>query len=145
MPGCGSAAGSQSRQDTLGLSLSFNPCPAAVEMLVANPDKINWAHLSENSCPAAVALLVANPDRIVWEYLSANTCPAAVELLALRPAGRSINMVALSRNPAIFEEVYDYPAMRAAMDPHREALAVAAGHPRRLARHLELGGEADDF
>ena len=32
---------------------------------------------------------------------------------------------------------YDYPAMRARMDVHREALAAAAFHPRRLARWLE--------
>jgi len=51
----------------------------------------------------------------------------------------------LSMKSHIFEEVYDYAAMRAAADVHREALARAALHPRRLARHLALGGEPEDF
>jgi len=48
--------------------LSTNP--AAIELLTANPDKIDWWSLSGN--PAAIDLLTNNPDKINWFNLSAN-------------------------------------------------------------------------
>ena len=123
--------------------LSGNTCPVAVALLAANLDKIYWVNLSCNTCPAAAALLAANLDKIDWRFLSTNSCPAAMALLEANPD--KVNWACLSQNPAIFEEVYDYAAMRAAADVHREALARAALHPRRLARHLALGGAHQDF
>ena len=126
-----------------------NPCPGAVahvlaRMPIGEPlDEICWKFLSLNAGDEAMTLLAANRDKIYWPNLSLNAHPAAIAMLAERPG--LIYWPAASQNPGIFEEVYDYPAMRAAMDVLREDLAVAAGHPRRLARHLELGGAPEDF
>ena len=49
------------------------------DLLLKNPDKINWKLLSMNN--AAVELLKANQDKINWDYLSQNSSTAAVELL----------------------------------------------------------------
>ncbi len=54
---------------------------AAVELLKANQDKINWDYLSQNSSTAAVELLKANQEKINWYYLSRNSSAAAIELL----------------------------------------------------------------
>lgn len=40
---------------------------------------------------------------------------------------------------------YDYAGLRERMDVHREALAAAVFHPRRLARWLDAGGDSDDW
>ena len=57
--------------------LSANPNDGAIDLLKANPSKINWDFLSEN--PAAIKLLKANPNKINWKELSLN--PNAIELL----------------------------------------------------------------
>ena len=44
--------------------------PAAIHLLEANQDKINWNWLSSN--PAAIHLLASNPDKIDWVWLSLN-------------------------------------------------------------------------
>ena len=51
----------------------------------------------------------------------------------------------LLQNPAIFKEVYDYPAIRARMDLLREDFAKAYGHPHRLESWLAAGGDPNDF
>lgn len=62
-------------------NLSANP--AAVALLEAHPDKINWKHLSKNPSPFAIQQLEAHPDRIDWTLLSQN--PGAVALLLQHP------------------------------------------------------------
>jgi hypothetical protein len=44
--------------------------PAAIHLLEANKDKINWDRLSYN--PAAIHLLKENQDKIDWDNLSHN-------------------------------------------------------------------------
>ena len=72
--------------------LSANP--AAMDLLLANPDKINWVHLSAN--PSAIELLIANPDKISWDYLSENPHPKAINMLKNHPD--KINWYWLSAN-----------------------------------------------
>ena len=49
--------------------LSLNP--NAIELLIANPTKIDWELISRN--PNAIKLLKANPTKINWDkYISSN-------------------------------------------------------------------------
>jgi hypothetical protein len=126
--------------------LSENYCPDAIALLRENLEKIDWTRLSRNTCPDAVALLRETPNKIDWPALAMNWCPDALTLFSTATATtENVNWEELSKNPGIFEEVYDYEAMRAAMDIHREGLAKAAFHPRRLARYLEAGDNPEDF
>ena len=139
------------------MSLLYNTNPAALDILAASPENVykiceHSARIRERlasvATPAIIELLTSRPDvvDIHWGGLSCNPCREALALLAANP-GR-IDWIELSRNPGIFEDTayaYDYTAMRAAIDVHREELAKVAGHPRRLARHLALGGDIDDF
>ena len=76
------------------------------------------------------------------------TCTAeAHTCLVIRLRGRT--SAALCDNVFAYRaKQYDYAAARARMDVHREALAAAAFHPRRLARWLEsaeAGRVEDDW
>jgi hypothetical protein len=79
--------------------------PSAIELLMANPDKINWYWLSKNS--SAIRLLKANPDKINWSYLSQN--PSAIDLLESNKD--KIHTRTIWANPAIFEPEADYFAL----------------------------------
>jgi hypothetical protein len=78
--------------------LSANP--NAIELLMANPDKINWDRASMNldtsypiarsANPNAIELLMANPDKINWGVLSRN--PSAMELLTAMPKQEKSNV-----------------------------------------------------
>jgi hypothetical protein len=46
-------------------TLSLNESPDAIEMLGANPTKINWYNLSRN--PSAMPIIRENLDRYCWE------------------------------------------------------------------------------
>lgn len=61
-------------------ALSENNCIEAVELLKANPDKINWEYLSLNSNDEAIKLLLANPEKIVWENLITNENEKIIEI-----------------------------------------------------------------
>ena len=129
---------------SLYAALTASPgTPRAISIILENTIVLDLISLSANTNPEVLALLGAFPDVINWESLSGNPAPAALEMLRACP--ERIDWPALSRNPGIFEAVYDYPAMRARMDLLREDLARAAGHPRRLARLLEAGGDIEDF
>ena len=73
--------------------------PNAVDFLIENKIKLNWAHLSENTNPKAIELLEANPDEIYWEQLSAN--PSAIKLLKANKD--NIRLIQLSENPNAIE------------------------------------------
>jgi hypothetical protein len=128
--------------------LAKNEGSCAMALMADYPDRVHWKNLAYNTAPEAIALMEAHPDRVDWGALVHNRSPAAFSLIS-----ENIRYMAsidgaldfLSANPNIFEERYDYAAMRTAMDVHREALAAAAFHPRRLARHLAAGGKIDDF
>ena len=77
--------------------LSSNPHPKAIELLMANPEEIDWETLSAN--PGAIELLKANPEEIYWSMLSEN--PNAIELLKANP--KKINWQMLSGNPNAIE------------------------------------------
>ena len=140
--------------------LAHNTAPEAVALMAAHLDRVSWYNLLCNTAPEAVALLAANLDRLRINALDSHT-----EALILNHSSAVNSIIAnniyrimmnsefgetktteiLSANPNIFIEKYDYAAMRAAMDVHREELAKAAFHPKRLARHLAAGGDPDEF
>ena len=124
--------------------LSRNTSPAAMNLLRRFPDWIDWPGLSRNPSSGAAALMVEYTDRVYIPGLLFNKNPEILGRL-ITAKHSLINCNEIAATPHIFEEVYDYAAMRAAMDPHREALARAAFHPRRLARHLEMGGASEEF
>jgi hypothetical protein len=76
-------------------ALSANP--NAIEMLKANPNKIDKMEFSRNTNDEAIELLIANPNKIDWRILSANPNPEAIELL--KKNFDNINWGELSRNP----------------------------------------------
>ena len=75
--------------------LSSNP--NAIELLKANPQKINWEGLSANSSQYAIEMLKTYPKKIDWFYLSTNQNPYAIELLKANP--EKIDWEGLSGNP----------------------------------------------
>jgi hypothetical protein len=79
--------------------LSANP--NAIELLKANPQKINWEGLSANSSQYAIEMLKAYPKKIDWFYLSTNQNPYAIELLKANP--EKIDWEGLSGNPNAIE------------------------------------------
>ena len=129
--------------------LSENESPAAGAFLTKHPEYIHWQTFSANKSAAAAEILEANPQNISWDILAYNTGVEAAALFARNVAsGARIpkkEQWLRFEHPAIFEEKYDYAAMRVAMDVHREALAKAAFHPRRLELYLAAGGDPDDF
>jgi hypothetical protein len=75
--------------------------------LEANPNKIEWIHLSKN--PNALGLIKDNIDKIEW------TC--------------------LLRNPAIFE--LDYVTMKNSTAQLHEELMAYVYHPTRVSKWLD--------
>jgi hypothetical protein len=116
--------------------LSVNP--AAMHLLEANLDKVNWAHLSAN--PAAVPLLKANMGKANWFELHSN--PNAVDLLLDQPYRKYFRWK-LSMNPGIFE--YDYPQMKASKQSLHTALIEELFHPDRVQKHLEAGFDLEEY
>ncbi len=51
---------------------SKNNNDLAVDLLLANPDKIKWNYFSLNTNQKAIEFLKQNPDEIVWDTLSSN-------------------------------------------------------------------------
>jgi hypothetical protein len=92
------------------MGLSHNPNPKAIEMLEANPGKIDWFCLSLNSNPQAVKWLESNPDKINWYNLSKN--PNAMHILA----------------------PIDYSTMKETMQPFCKELVEYVLHPLRISR-----------
>ena len=61
-------------------SLSSNPHPLAVDLLMENPNKICWYLLSANPSKKAVDFLYNNyPDKIDWRFMSSN--PYAIDII----------------------------------------------------------------
>jgi len=64
--------------DLIWLNLNSNPCDGAVDMLEANPEKINGCWLSENTNVRALKL---GKDKLGIHLLANNPCPYAMKLL----------------------------------------------------------------
>ena len=98
----------------------------AIELLQANPNKINWFYVSEN--PNAIELLKANHNKIDFPNLSYNK--NAIELLKVN--NYKINWGYLSENPSIFELDYDQIAIN--FKPLAEEIIATAYDPDRIKR-----------
>ena len=149
--------------------MALNSNPAAVAWMTAfvsagEIDHVIYDTLEFNENPDALALLAKNTYPSTSNHcIGENHTLAALDIMwklgellydtksmawdATREVSYAVRMIPRSvyGNPHIFKEVYNYAAIRAHMDLIREDLAKAAGHPRRLMRHLEVGGEIDDF
>jgi hypothetical protein len=117
-----------------------------MQLLRRFPEDIAWSAISSNPSPAAFTLMSDFPEKIVWNYALQNPNPEMHTLImanihTIKKNHRCI----IAMSPHIFEEGYNYAAMRIAMDVLREDLTKAAFHPRRLARHLEMGGDPEEF
>jgi hypothetical protein len=108
-----------------------------MDLLRANPEKINWNLLSMNH--NAIELLQDNPEKINWDNLSAN--PNAIDMLLLHP--EKINWKWLSENPAIFE--LDYQKMKEFKSKINQAIIAEAWHPKRVKKWIEQGYELEDL
>ena len=140
--------------------LCLNESPKAMELILANPDKINWLSLSSN--PAAVKILEDNPDKIDYWGLSWNY--NAIHLIEKHP--EKINWIGLSTNknamhilekncdkiewyqfsvnPGIFE--YNYQKMSIERSKCiLEELMSKSLHPSRIEYWLMNGMEMDNL
>jgi len=118
------------------LSLSTNP--SAIEYIEENMNKINYWGLSWNS--AAIHIIEKNLERISWMGLSAN--PAAIHILKQNPD--KIDWLQFSTNPSIFE--YDYQSL--SIDRTYillEELMMKTLHPSRIEYWLNNGMSIDDL
>ena len=111
----------------------------AIELLKENPEKINWDMLSINK--NAIELLKANPDNINWKYLSRNLNPDAIELF--KENQDKINWNYLSFNPLIF--TYDYEKIKKNFEVLGEDIIAKALHPKRIFRLIEEYGEDEIY
>jgi hypothetical protein len=62
---------------SMALNLELQKNPAAIDLFIQNPQRINWVLISLN--PAAIPLIEQNLDKISWVLLSYN--PAAIHIL----------------------------------------------------------------
>jgi hypothetical protein len=138
--------------------LSYNE--NAIELLKANPEKINWRCLSAN--PNAIKLLEENIDKINWYNLSSN--PNAIDILMKNKKNiywgifclneNAIEIIKyynnkiywdylLSQNPSIF--TYDYDLIRKNFKDLGEEIIQKALHPKRMLRLMEEYGEDEIY
>jgi hypothetical protein len=84
-----------SGQEPAWEQLTTNPNPRAIEMLLANPDKIMWPDFCSN--PGAMPYLRAHPERINEQWICDN--PAAIDIIQELETKGGIWHGSLSRNP----------------------------------------------
>ena len=140
--------------------LCLNESPKAMELILANPDKINWLSLSSN--PSAIKILEDNPDKIDYWGLSWNY--NAIHLIEQHPEkinwiGLSMNKNAmhilekncdkiewyqLSVNPGIFECNYQKMSIERTNVILEELMAKSL-HPSRIEYWLMNGMELDNL
>jgi hypothetical protein len=89
--------------------LSANPSNAAVDHLLANPERIMWVEFCTNSNSRAVAFLRKNPSKINYSYLSTNTNSSAIRMLAADPAQIDFDQLSINSNPNAFKLLMEYP------------------------------------
>jgi len=109
----------------------------AIELLKANPDKINWKYLSRNE--NAIELLKENKHNIYWEYISDNE--NAIELLIDNQ--NKIDWDMFSLNWSIF--TYDYEKIKKNFEVLGEEIIAKALHPKRIFRLIQEYGEDEIY
>jgi hypothetical protein len=111
-----------------GYAMSENP--NAIELLRAYPEKIFWDILSGN--PNAIELLKENPKKIYWSVLSGN--PNAIEMLKENP--KKINWYMLSRNPNAIEMLKENPEKihwyALSINPNPTAIELLKANPEKI-------------
>jgi len=140
----------------------FSENPNAIDLLEANPDKINWDHLSFN--PNAIHLLEQNPDKIDWGSLVDNpnaihlieqnldnlnsNCwwrltrnPNAIHLLEKNPYKIDLGM--LIRVSSMMD--YDYEALTKRCNIYKEQLIQKTMDPSRIQKYLDMGISIDEL
>ena len=121
--------------------ISKNPSPGVIELLKENPhEEIDWEQLSAN--PNAIELLKANPDNIFWPNLSANTNSEAIELLK-KNHYEEIDWALLSSNPnpkaiELLKANRDYIYWNyLSANPHPYAIELLKANPNEIGwKHL---------
>ena len=116
--------------------ISKNPSPSVIELLKENPhEEIDWEQLSAN--PNAIELLKANYDNIFWPNLSANTNSEAIELLK-KNHYEEIDWALLSSNPnpkaiELLKENPDYIYWKyLSENPNNEAIELLKANPNEI-------------
>ena len=116
--------------------ISKNPSPGVIELLKENPhEEIDWEQLSAN--PNAIELLKANYDNIFWPNLSANTNSEAIELLK-KNHYEEIDWALLSSNPnpkaiELLKENPDYIYWKyLSENPNNEAIELLKANPNEI-------------
>lgn len=89
------------------IPLSKNP--EALDLLEANPEKIEFMYLSSNSNPRAVALLRNNLERVDWNFLSMNPCNEALDLLLEHPDKIKYGWLTYNTNPRAIDLLRSQP------------------------------------
>ncbi len=89
--------------------LSKNSNKQALELLKANPSKIDWYLLSLNTNDEAISLLKQNPDKIVWNFISLNSNSKALEMLKENPDKINWNYLCENSNPIALELIKENP------------------------------------
>jgi hypothetical protein len=118
-----------------------------MNLLKQNRNKINYVLLGRNENATSFLL----QDRLRWRYvLSSGNVRALKHILyffVLENDGSCIDYLLplILPHPDIFEKKINYKFIEQRMNIIREELMAASMHPNRLVRHLELGGEIDDF
>lgn len=107
--------------------------PAAIHLLEANPDWINWRRLCSN--PAAVDLIKAHPDEWDWPGLSKN--PAFLSELVKEEHFHKIDWMNLTQNPAAVPFIRKHLNMVDEwgwmnLSQHPAAIPLLLEHPERI-------------
>jgi uncharacterized cysteine cluster protein YcgN (CxxCxxCC family) len=86
-------------------ALSENICDEAIEILKANPDKIDWEFFCLNSNDKAIEIIMANPDKINWDNLISNENEKIIEIFRNNQDKINWSMLAININKKIRNEI----------------------------------------
>ena len=146
--------------------LCMNPCKEAIDLLMQNPDKIDWLQFSSN--PYAIDILRQNPDKINYWGLCWNHY--AIDLIEVHMARKDIvpviswlglsqnrnaihileknqhkiDWLQFSLNSAIFQSNYKRLTVER-MNILREELMQKTLHPSKIQYWLENGMDIEDL
>ena len=123
----------------------------AIHLLEQHTDRINWYNLSSNK--NAIHLLEQNIDKVDINELYDNTngLQLFIRLISSCTEKKKVLGSGLTRfletasKEFIFIEKINYKFIDQRMNIFKEELIATSMHPKRLMRHLELGGDIEDF